>query len=123
MLLVILSSTTQIKQIFKRLFRVYAHIYYSHFEKIVDLGEEAHLNTCFKVCAALLPYTLCSLLRATRFRSLSVLHSFLFSLPQHYYYFVTEFDLVPRKVGAPLSLCPHQVARPLTLTPFLFSCR
>jgi MOB kinase activator 1 len=34
--------------IFKRLFRVYAHIYYSHFQKVVSLGEEAHLNTCFK---------------------------------------------------------------------------
>jgi len=37
-----------VKQIFKRLFRVYAHIYYSHFHQIVSLGEEAHLNTCFK---------------------------------------------------------------------------
>lgn len=37
-----------VKTIFKRLFRVYAHIYYSHFHKIVNLGEEAHLNTCFK---------------------------------------------------------------------------
>jgi len=37
-----------VRQIFKRLFRVYAHIYYSHFHKIVSLGEEAHLNTCFK---------------------------------------------------------------------------
>ena len=37
-----------IRQVFKRLFRVYAHIYYSHFQKIVSLGEEAHLNTCFK---------------------------------------------------------------------------
>jgi len=37
-----------IRNIFKRLFRVYAHIYYSHFQKIVSLGEEAHLNTCFK---------------------------------------------------------------------------
>jgi MOB kinase activator 1 len=37
-----------VKQIFKRLFRVYAHIYYSHFQKVVALGEEAHLNTCFK---------------------------------------------------------------------------
>lgn len=37
-----------VKQIFKRLFRIYAHIYYSHFQKIVSLGEEAHLNTCFK---------------------------------------------------------------------------
>jgi len=38
----------EIKTIFKRLFRVYAHIYYSHFNKIRSLGEEAHLNTCFK---------------------------------------------------------------------------
>ena len=38
-----------VKNIFKRLFRVYAHIYHSHFPKIVSLGEEAHLNTSFKV--------------------------------------------------------------------------
>eukprot|EP01100_Stratorugosa_tubuloviscum_P000981 TRINITY_DN121_c0_g3_i4.p1 TRINITY_DN121_c0_g3~~TRINITY_DN121_c0_g3_i4.p1 ORF type:complete len:217 (+),score=89.45 TRINITY_DN121_c0_g3_i4:130-780(+) len=37
-----------VRNIFKRLFRVYAHIYYSHFQKIVTLGEEAHLNTSFK---------------------------------------------------------------------------
>ncbi|KAH7816535.1 putative MOB kinase activator 1A [Monocercomonoides exilis] len=37
-----------VKNIFKRLFRVYAHIYHCHFEKIISLGEEAHLNTCFK---------------------------------------------------------------------------
>lgn len=37
-----------VKHIFKRLFRVYAHIYHSHFEKIISLGAEAHLNTCFK---------------------------------------------------------------------------
>lgn len=37
-----------VKTIFKRLFRVYAHIYHSHFQKIVTLKEEAHLNTCFK---------------------------------------------------------------------------
>mmetsp|Transcript_5279 Transcript_5279/g.6422 ORF Transcript_5279/g.6422 Transcript_5279/m.6422 type:complete len:219 (-) Transcript_5279:317-973(-) len=42
------SFVSVVKQIFKRLFRVYAHIYYSHFQKIVSLGEEAHLNTCFK---------------------------------------------------------------------------
>jgi MOB kinase activator 1 len=27
---------------------VYAHIYHSHLEKIVELGAMAHLNTCFK---------------------------------------------------------------------------
>jgi MOB kinase activator 1 len=37
-----------VRVIFKRLFRVYAHIYHSHFQKIVGLGAEAHLNTCFK---------------------------------------------------------------------------
>jgi MOB kinase activator 1 len=37
-----------VKHIFKRLFRVYAHIYHSHFPKVVALGEEAHLNTSFK---------------------------------------------------------------------------
>lgn len=37
-----------IDSIFKRLFRVYAHIYHSHFKHICALGEEAHLNTCFK---------------------------------------------------------------------------
>ncbi|CAK4084383.1 unnamed protein product [Aphanomyces euteiches] len=37
-----------VKNIFRRLFRVYAHVYYSHFDKIVSLGAEAHLNSCFK---------------------------------------------------------------------------
>lgn len=38
----------QVKVIYKRLFRLYAHIYYSHFEKIRAIGANAHLNTCFK---------------------------------------------------------------------------
>jgi MOB kinase activator 1 len=42
------SFQNTVKTIFKRLFRVYAHIYHSHFPKIVSLGEEAHLNTAFK---------------------------------------------------------------------------
>lgn len=37
-----------VRTMFKRLFRVYAHIYHSHFKQICALGEEAHLNTCFK---------------------------------------------------------------------------
>jgi len=37
-----------VKTIFKRLFRIYAHIYYSHVKEIIDLGVEAHLNTAFK---------------------------------------------------------------------------
>ena len=37
-----------VKTILKRLFRVYAHMYHSHFNRVVDLGEEPHLNTSFK---------------------------------------------------------------------------
>eukprot|EP00164_Ancoracysta_twista_P001382 GFYU01001801.1.p1 GENE.GFYU01001801.1~~GFYU01001801.1.p1 ORF type:complete len:226 (+),score=50.87 GFYU01001801.1:36-680(+) len=37
-----------LKTIFKRLLRVYAHIYWSHWNTIESLGEEPHLNTCFK---------------------------------------------------------------------------
>ncbi|XP_071953515.1 MOB kinase activator 1A [Antedon mediterranea] len=36
------------KTILKRLFRVYAHIYHQHFQEVVGLKEEAHLNTSFK---------------------------------------------------------------------------
>jgi len=36
------------KTILKRLFRVYAHIYHEHFGQVVQLKEEAHLNTSFK---------------------------------------------------------------------------
>lgn len=38
-----------VRTIFKRLFRIFAHIYYSHFEQIERAGEEKHLNTCYKV--------------------------------------------------------------------------
>jgi len=38
----------QVKQIYKRLFRLYGHIYFSHFDKIRSIGANAHLNTCFK---------------------------------------------------------------------------
>eukprot|EP01104_Vermistella_antarctica_P020180 TRINITY_DN847_c0_g1_i1.p1 TRINITY_DN847_c0_g1~~TRINITY_DN847_c0_g1_i1.p1 ORF type:complete len:193 (+),score=28.11 TRINITY_DN847_c0_g1_i1:244-822(+) len=35
-----------VRQIFKRLFRVYAHIYYSHFSKIVALGMLSAIVLC-----------------------------------------------------------------------------
>lgn len=38
----------QVKQIYKRLFRLYAHLYCEHMEKIRSIGANAHLNTCFK---------------------------------------------------------------------------
>jgi MOB kinase activator 1 len=34
--------------ILKRLFRVYAHIYHSHMDKVKSLGGNVHLNTSFK---------------------------------------------------------------------------
>jgi len=37
-----------VKTIIRRLFRVYAHIYSSHFEQICALGIEAHLNTSYR---------------------------------------------------------------------------
>jgi hypothetical protein len=37
-----------ILQIFKRLYRVYAHIYCHHYPVIINLGLEPHLNTSFK---------------------------------------------------------------------------
>lgn len=39
---------TTSKNILKKLFRVYAHIYHCHFQVIIDLGEEPHLNTSLK---------------------------------------------------------------------------
>ena len=36
------------KTILKRLFRVYAHVYYEHFHQVIYLQEEPHLNTSFK---------------------------------------------------------------------------
>lgn len=37
-----------VKDMFKRMFRVFAIIYHRHFEKIEELDAAAHLNTCFK---------------------------------------------------------------------------
>lgn len=36
------------KTILKRLFRVYAHIYFEHFNQVIQLQEQAHLNTSFQ---------------------------------------------------------------------------
>lgn len=63
------SFSTLCKKILTRLFRVFVHVYIHHFDRIVSIGAEAHVNTCFK----------------------------------HFYYFVTEFDLVTAKELEPLS--------------------
>lgn len=33
---------------FRRLFRVYAHLYHHHFDHLYALDQELHLNTSFK---------------------------------------------------------------------------
>uniref|UniRef100_A0A6B2LGT4 Uncharacterized protein n=1 Tax=Arcella intermedia TaxID=1963864 RepID=A0A6B2LGT4_9EUKA len=42
------TFVSTVKQIFKRLFRVYAHIYHCHFPEVIGLKTEALLNTSFK---------------------------------------------------------------------------
>ena len=37
-----------VQRIFRRLFRIYAPIYYHHWDSIRSMGADAHLNTCFK---------------------------------------------------------------------------
>jgi len=37
-----------VRSIYRRLYRVFAHIYHCHFERVQSLSFEAHLNTCFK---------------------------------------------------------------------------
>merc|ERR1719183_825208 len=37
-----------ISKVFRRLFRVYAHIYYDHFDVIVQAEAQPHINSCLK---------------------------------------------------------------------------
>lgn len=56
------------RKILSRLFRVFVHVYIHHFDRIAQMGSEAHVNTCYK----------------------------------HFYYFVTEFNLIDPKELEPL---------------------
>ncbi|KAJ3037223.1 Maintenance of ploidy protein mob2 [Rhizophlyctis rosea] len=38
---------TVVKHIFKQLFRIFAHIYHAHYDKILHMSAEGHLNTLF----------------------------------------------------------------------------
>lgn len=42
------SFPSMIRQVFKRMYRVYAHVYCHHYPVVRELGLEAHLNTSFK---------------------------------------------------------------------------
>ncbi|XP_064136229.1 MOB kinase activator 3A isoform X2 [Loxodonta africana] len=37
-----------VKKILSRLFRVFVHVYIHHFDRIAQMGAEAHVNTCYK---------------------------------------------------------------------------
>lgn len=43
-----LDFRTTVSKIFRRLFRVYAHIYYDHFDVIVEADAQPHINSCLK---------------------------------------------------------------------------
>lgn len=61
------------KKILCRLFRVFVHVYIHHFDRVIVMGAEAHVNTCYK----------------------------------HFYYFVTEMNLIDRKELEPLVSVPR----------------
>ncbi|KAK0090444.1 hypothetical protein PV325_000108 [Microctonus aethiopoides] len=42
------TFVTLCKKILTRLFRVFVHVYIHHFDRIVAIGAEAHVNTCYK---------------------------------------------------------------------------
>ncbi|GAB0094606.1 MOB kinase activator-like 3 [Sergentomyia squamirostris] len=42
------SFVTLCRKILTRLFRVFVHVYIHHFDRIVSIGAEAHVNTCYK---------------------------------------------------------------------------
>ncbi|KAH0554759.1 MOB kinase activator-like 3 [Cotesia glomerata] len=71
------TFTSLCKKILTRLFRVFVHVYIHHFDRIVSIGAEAHVNTCYK----------------------------------HFYYFVTEFDLINTKELEPLSEMTSKVCK------------
>lgn len=56
------------KKILTRLYRVFVHVYVHHFDRLMSIGAEPHVNTCYK----------------------------------HFYYFVTEFQILNEKELEPL---------------------
>ncbi|XP_066897489.1 MOB kinase activator 3B isoform X2 [Kogia breviceps] len=66
------------KKILCRLFRVFVHVYIHHFDRVIVMGAEAHVNTCYK----------------------------------HFYYFVTEMNLIDRKELEPLVPTSKEITSP-----------
>lgn len=71
------NFSTNCSKILARLHRVFVHVYIHHFENVVTINAEAHVNTCYK----------------------------------HFYYFVTEFQLVSSKELEPLVDMASRICR------------
>lgn len=80
------------KTILKRLFRVYAHIYHQHFEEVVQLGEEAHLNTSFKHFIFFVQVSFVGN------KNSAIVFYFMLTV----FFFFQEFNLIERRELAPL---------------------
>ena len=88
-----------VKTIWRRLFRVYAHVYCEHFSVIVGLGLESHLNTSFKhfvLFAKEFEYTPCPLIRC-------VYYLFYLSSSPVFPSYVIDRRLIENKDFAPLA--------------------
>ena len=73
----------QCKKILTRLYRVFVHVYVHHFDRIMSIGAEPHVNTCYK----------------------------------HFYYFVTEFELINEKEFAPLQEMTRKICTDIIAPP------
>ncbi|KAK5638051.1 hypothetical protein RI129_012346 [Pyrocoelia pectoralis] len=71
------NFTSHCSKILARLHRVFVHVYIHHFQNIVTIAAEAHVNTCYK----------------------------------HFFYFVTEFELVSQKELEPLAEMASRICR------------
>ncbi|ERL87808.1 hypothetical protein D910_05197 [Dendroctonus ponderosae] len=71
------NFATQCCKILARLHRVFVHVYIHHFQNVVAISAEAHVNTCYK----------------------------------HFYYFVTEHNLVSRKELEPLKEMASKICK------------
>ena len=78
----------QCKKILTRLYRVFVHVYVHHFDRIMSIGAEPHVNTCYK----------------------------------HFYYFVTEFDLINEKEFAPLQEMTRKICTDIIAPPTPTGC-
>ncbi|KAJ8686291.1 hypothetical protein QAD02_022085 [Eretmocerus hayati] len=65
------------RKILTRLFRVFVHVYIHHFDRIIALQAEPHVNTCYK----------------------------------HFFYFVTEFNLINQKELEPLAEMTSRICK------------